>query len=78
MTYAIITGAHFLPYFWYYNEKACAIAGGVISLGSFVLGMILEQNEMFYLPLGTSLCLMLLGIVILRSSKQTRIKNSRK
>lgn len=30
MTYVIITGAHFSPYAWYYNEKSFAIMAGVI------------------------------------------------
>jgi hypothetical protein len=39
MTYGIITGAHFLPYAWFYNTKAYAVMAGVISVGCLVIGV---------------------------------------
>ncbi len=39
MTYAIVVGAHFLPYFWIYSSPTYLIAAIVIPLASLVLGM---------------------------------------
>ena len=39
MTYGIITGAHFLPYAWFYNTKAYAVMAGVISVGCLLIGV---------------------------------------
>jgi hypothetical protein len=50
MTYAIITGAHFFPYAWYYKSMAFAVMAGVISVGSFALGVTLSPDQMYLLP----------------------------
>ena len=34
MTYVIITGAHFFPYAWFYDEIGYAIFAGIISVGA--------------------------------------------
>ncbi len=39
MTYGIITGAHFLPYAWFYNTKAYAVMAGVIPVGCLLIGV---------------------------------------
>ncbi|MEL6559777.1 MAG: hypothetical protein AAFQ94_16430 [Bacteroidota bacterium] len=75
MTYAIITGAHFFPYFWYYKEKAFAIIGGLIAVGSFLIGIKVESTQMFYIPAFTGFCLFVLGIFIYKSAKE-RAKSS--
>lgn len=51
MTYAIITGAHFFPYAWFYNQIAYAIIAGITSIGSLILGLILTTDLTFILPL---------------------------
>lgn len=38
MALAIITGAHFFPYAWFYQTKAYAVMAGVISIGSAYIG----------------------------------------
>ena len=62
MTYAIITGAHFFPYAWFYNEKSYAILAGMISIGSMLLGILLSSRNMFYIPIYTGLALLILSL----------------
>ena len=38
MTLAIITGAHFFPYAWFYMTNAYAIMAGVIPVGAAIIG----------------------------------------
>lgn len=61
MTYVIITGAHFFPYAWYYNEKIYAVAAGIISVGAFLLAMQVPTEKMFFVPLFMSVMLLLLS-----------------
>jgi hypothetical protein len=62
MTYSIITGAHFFPYSWFYKTKWYAVLAGVISLGSLLAGLYLEQKDFFYIGLFTSFCLLALTV----------------
>lgn len=62
MTYAIITGAHFFPYAWYYNEKSYAILAGLISVGAMAMGIILPMHHVFYIPVFTGFALLILFI----------------
>ncbi|MEO0470322.1 MAG: hypothetical protein AAF206_11915 [Bacteroidota bacterium] len=39
MGYAILTGAHFFPYGWFYNTKAYAVMAGVIAIGATAMGV---------------------------------------
>jgi hypothetical protein len=73
MTYAIITGAHFFPYAWYYKSLPFAVAAGVISVGAMLLGMSLPLERMYLLPLTMAAALAVLA-VFLRLSWQ---KNAR-
>jgi hypothetical protein len=61
MGYAIVTGAHFFPYAWFYKVKAYAFFAGIISVGALILGLTLPGEKMYILPLCMSLCLILLG-----------------
>ncbi|HSH04382.1 MAG TPA: hypothetical protein VLL52_17865 [Anaerolineae bacterium] len=61
MTYAIITGAHFFPYAWFYDEKAYAVMAGVIVVGALLLGLNVAVDNMFLIPLYTAVCLLILG-----------------
>ena len=54
MTYAIITGAHFFPYTWFYNAKAFAVMAGVISAGSLLLGLRISAQELYLVPAFTA------------------------
>ncbi len=64
MTYAIITGAHFFPYAWYYKSAPYAIMAGIISVGAMVLGLFLSPEEMYVLPLAMAGALAVLGVLL--------------
>lgn len=75
MTYAIITGAHFFPYAWFYDEKAFSIAAGVIAIGSMALGLTLSSGQMYLLPLLVSVALGLLAVALyLSAQRKTKTK----
>ncbi|WP_247235571.1 DUF7010 family protein [Telluribacter sp. SYSU D00476] len=38
MALAIITGAHFFPYAWFYQSKGFAVMAGVIAIGTTLIG----------------------------------------
>ena len=50
MTYAIITGAHFFPYAWFYNVRAFAVMAGVISVGALVIGLRTTEATLYLIP----------------------------
>jgi hypothetical protein len=64
MTYAIITGAHFFPYAWYYKEIGFAVMAGVISVGSLLLSLSLTPEQMYLVPLAMAGALGLLAVWI--------------
>lgn len=70
MVYVIITGAHFFPYAWFYNEKAFAIMSGVISVASLFLGIFLSAENMFYIPIFMGIALSILAIWIFGSYRK--------
>jgi hypothetical protein len=67
MTYAIITGAHFFPYAWYYKSLPFAIMAGVISVGALVLGLALPADQMYVLPFAMAGALAVLAVMLLAS-----------
>ena len=69
MTYAIITGAHFFPYAWYYRSTAYAVMAGVISVGALVLGLALPADQMYLLPLAMAGALAVLAILLVSAWK---------
>lgn len=77
--FAIITGAHFFPYGWYYNTKAFYVMAPVISTLITVIGWGLEANELWYIPLTMIINLIILNIWLLldyrvkASTKPTKI-----
>ncbi len=64
MTYAIITGAHFFPYAWFYRVKWYGILGGIIAFGSLLSGLFLKQENFFLIGAGTSLALGILSVLL--------------
>jgi len=70
MTYAIITGAHFFPYGWFYNEKAYTIAAGFISIGAFFIALIVSPERMFYVPVFVAFLLIILAGTLFLSYKR--------
>jgi len=49
--YIIITGAHFFPYAWFYDEVAFAIMAGVIAVGGLLVGLWLPLEQMYWLAI---------------------------
>ncbi len=72
MTYAIITGAHLFPYAWFYNTPLYAIFAGIISVGSFILALIMPLNKMYIVPIFTSASLLMLTVLLYFDSARKR------
>lgn len=72
MAYIIITGAHFFPYSWYYNEIAYAIIAAIISFGSLLIALNLEPNSMHLVAIFIVVCLLILAILLRVSHKKKR------
>jgi hypothetical protein len=70
MTYAIITGAHFFPYAWYYKSMPFAIMAGVIAVGAVFLGLGLPPEQMYVLPLAMAGALAVLAVLLMLSWKK--------
>ncbi len=70
MTYAIITGAHLFPYTWFYDEIGYAIWALIISIGALVITLNVEGENMWTIPLFTSIMLFFLaGWITIRLKK---------
>lgn len=62
MAYAIITGAHLFPYAWFYDEMGYAVVAVLISLGSYLLALNVGVPQVAYIPLATSIVLLLFAV----------------
>jgi len=76
MTYAIITGAHLFPYAWFYDEIGYAVAAVIISVGSMLIALFVTVNHIYYIPVFTSLALLLLGVWILIRFQKLKKKHA--
>lgn len=74
MAFAIITGAHFFPYGWFYNTKAYAIMAGVISIGAALLGTQLTTNNSAAVGFFITACLWILALWIFADYKKVAKK----
>lgn len=70
MIYAIITGAHFFPYSWFYKTNLYAVFAGIISVGVMTLGLILDIKQMYFVPLFISFSLVCLTILLFYDFKR--------
>lgn len=61
--YAVITGAHFFPYAWYYKTNWFGIFAGVIAFGSWGIGAFFPSG-INYVPAFVSCSLILLGFAL--------------
>ena len=77
MVYAIITGAHFFPYAWYYKTNWYAIFAGIISLGSLLIGLFIKQEHFFFIGIFTSISLAILSFG-LYADFNSKLKNGTK
>jgi hypothetical protein len=76
MVYAIITGAHFFPYAWFYKTIWFAIFAGLISLGSLAIGLMAPKENMYFIPFGMSLSLFVLTILLHLDSRGKQERGS--
>lgn len=72
MAYAIITGAHFFPYAWFYRTANYAVFAGVISIGALVCGLLLQPEQMYLIPMFMSVSLLILTGLLLIDYKKKR------
>jgi hypothetical protein len=76
MTYVIITGAHFFPYAWFYDEIGYAIFAGIISVGALIVAINVNSENMYYVPLYMVLCLIVLTIWLIISNKRKKTRDN--
>lgn len=62
MFFAIITGAHFFPYGWFYNAKPFYVMAPIISLAIMFLGFYLNGESLWLIPL--SMIILLLVLIV--------------
>jgi hypothetical protein len=60
MIFAIIIGAHFFPYGWLYNAKPYYIMAPVISVVILALGLFLNGENLWLIPLSMAIILLIL------------------
>jgi hypothetical protein len=72
MTYAIITGAHFFPYSWFYRNTLYAVFAGIISVGSLLLALWLPNGQMYIVPFFMSASLTVLTILLYLNYQKRR------
>lgn len=61
MAYAVITGAHFFPYGWYYKAIAYYVMAGVISVGAFLISINVAPAQLYIVPLFMVVSLLVLA-----------------
>lgn len=62
MALAIITGAHFFPYGWFYQTKSYAAMAGLISLSSLIIGTRNVKNPAFWVCICMVFFLVILSV----------------
>lgn len=70
MGLAIITGAHFLPYAWFYKTNSYAIMAGIISVGALLIALNVTPENIYIVPLFTSFSLIVLAALLYFSYKK--------
>lgn len=80
MVYVVITGAHLLPYAWFYNTRSFAVMSVLIGVGAVGLHLRLPPEQAYWLPLLMSLALVVLAVwlVIDYRGKQKRYDDVRR
>ena len=75
MALAIITGAHFFPYAWFYQTKAYAVMAGLISIGSAYIGYLEYDHGGHLIGAWVAVCLWILAVWIYRDYIQFKKKH---
>lgn len=80
--FAVITGAHFFPFGWFYYTKAYAVMAPVISILIIMIGWNLDIARLWCIPLSMIVLLIILNIwlyigynVKLKSLNQNRVES---
>lgn len=58
--FAVITGAHFFPYGWFYQATGYYVMAPVISVSMIIIGWIVEPSQLWIIPMLMSLLLIIL------------------
>lgn len=72
--FAVITGAHFFPYGWFYNTKAYMVMAPVISAFITIFGWNIASTSLWKIPLLMIVLLIILSVWIYIDYRQ-KIKN---
>ena len=75
MVLAIITGAHFFPYAWFYKAIAYAVFSGVLSIGAMFLALYLPVENMYFIAAFMSISLFILTVFLYLDSSRKISKN---
>jgi hypothetical protein len=78
MALAIITGAHFFPYAWFYQTKSYAFMAGFISLSSAIIGTSSIANAPMWIALILSVCLAIQTVWAFADYKKVKEKQHQK
>jgi hypothetical protein len=62
--FAIITGAHFFPYGWFYHAKAYYVMAPVSAVIIMVLGLYLNGENLWLIPFSFTILLLFLIILL--------------
>lgn len=74
MAYAIITGAHLFPYAWFYDEIGYAVWALTISMGALLITLNVNLENIWSVPLFTSIMFFFLATWILIRLKKLKNK----
>ncbi|MDT8860232.1 hypothetical protein N0O92_08295 [Alkalihalobacillus sp. MEB130] len=72
--FAIITGAHFFPYGWFYNARPFYVMAPIISVIIMILGLYLNGEALWFIPLCMVLLILLLIIWLRLDYKSKSIR----
>ncbi len=62
MAFAVITGAHFFPYGWFYKTLAYPVMAGIIVIGATLIGSASNSWEVFRVGIFMVVCLLILSV----------------
>lgn len=72
MVFAIITGAHFFLYGWFYNAKPYYIVAPIIALGMMFLGLNTAIENLWLIPLSMVVALVILTFLLFLDYKKVK------
>ena len=76
MALAIITGAHFFPYAWFYQTKSFAVMAGVITIGAAYIGQLEYRHVGHFIGAWVAICLWILAGWLYRDYSRFKKRHS--